>query len=192
MCASLLPLPPPEPYRGGTGCSVLLPHSTASQGESEAGPGSARERQGPGPRAQEGRLGGRCPRGRAKAASASSSLAAPARGPAGLGSQSPAIGLPGTRLGRDGGCAKAAEVPAAVSNNPHPPKLHHPPIFFLTSAPGRPESAPLGIHPPKRVWKECILATHTSLQPGSQRIRNAIASLPLDLLHTWSLIGSIS
>lgn len=50
MCASLLPLPPPEPYRGGTGCSVLLPHSTASQGESEAGPGSARERQGPGPR----------------------------------------------------------------------------------------------------------------------------------------------
>lgn len=191
MCASLLPLPPPEPYRGGTGCSVLLPHSTASQGESEAGPGSARERQGPGPRkgAWVGAVQEAERRLQAPPPPSRRQHAAP---PGSAPSRLPSAGLPGTRLGRDGGCAKAAEVPAAVSNNPHPPKLHHPPIFFLTSAPGRPESAPLGIHPPKRVWKECILATHTSLQPGSQRIRNAIASLPLDLLHTWSLIGSIS
>lgn len=67
--------------------------------------------------AQEGRLGGRSPSGRATAASDSPSLAAPARGPAGLRSQSPATGPPGTRLGRDGGCAKAAEVTAAVPND---------------------------------------------------------------------------
>lgn len=62
----------------------------------EAGPGSGQR--GPGPRAQKGRLGGRRPSGRASAASVSSPLAAPARGPAGLGSQSPATGPPGTRL----------------------------------------------------------------------------------------------
>lgn len=109
-----LPLPPPERCRDGTGGWVRILCRAPSPGSPKLDPAipeSARTK------AQEGRLGGRCPSGRASAASASPSLAAPARGPAGLRSQSPATGPPGTRLGRDGGCAKAAEVPAAARNN---------------------------------------------------------------------------
>ena len=120
----------------------------------EAGPGSGQR--GPGPRAQKGRLGGRRPSGRAAAASVSSPLAAPARGPAGLGSQSPATGPPGTRLGRDGGCAKAAEVPTAAPDNrrscsPNPvPQLHHLPHLFSQIPRGYTPRTPLFTHPPSR------------------------------------------
>lgn len=124
----------------------------------EAGPGSSQRA--PGPRAQEGRLGGRCPNGRATAASASLSHTAPARGPAGLGSQSPATSPPGTRLGRDRGCAKAAEVPAAAPNNQKSssspaPRTHHLPLsgptsfFFLRPNPEYPCALPSSrvLHP---------------------------------------------
>lgn len=82
------------------------------------GPGSARQRQGPGPgkgagpgTVQAAKLRLQTPPRPPPA------LAAPARGHAGLGSQSPATGPPGTRLGRAQGWAKAAKVLAAQPNN---------------------------------------------------------------------------
>lgn len=64
------------------------------------------------PRAQGMRPGRHCPSSPMTAAGTSPSLAVPAHGLSGLCSQSPATGPPGTRLGRDGGCAKASKAPA--------------------------------------------------------------------------------
>lgn len=116
------------------------PRPKASQSWTWLRPESARAE------AQEGRLGGRCPSGQATAASASPSLAAPARGPAGLRSQSPATGPPGTRLGRDGSCAKAAEVPAAAPTNQKSssgPSTSTTPVSFQGFTLGIAQRAPL-------------------------------------------------
>uniref|UniRef100_A0A8C6EVW8 Achaete-scute family bHLH transcription factor 1 n=1 Tax=Marmota marmota marmota TaxID=9994 RepID=A0A8C6EVW8_MARMA len=72
-------------------CLVCFAQSTVSP---EAGPGSGQRV--PRPRAQEGRLGRRCPSRRVTAAGASPTLVAPAHGSTGLSSQSPATGPPGT------------------------------------------------------------------------------------------------
>lgn len=73
------------------------------------------------------RLGRHCPSSPVTAAGTSPSLAVPAHGLSGLRSQSPATGPPGTRLGRDRGCAKASKAPEtgrdkegrlSVSSNP--------------------------------------------------------------------------
>ena len=149
----------------------------------EAGPGSGQR--GPGPRAQKGRLGGRRPSGRASAASVSSPLAAPARGPAGLGSQSPATGPPGTRLGRDGGCAKAPEVPVAAPDNrrscsPNPvPQLHHLPHLFSQIPRGWVHSKELPSLRIPLAGQEIILALGAMLQAGGHPGRVSVLYTPV-------------
>lgn len=119
----------------------------------------------------------RGPCGRAKAAGASSSLAVPARGPSGLGSQSPATGPPGTRLGRDGGCAKAAEVPSAAPNyqrssSRRPSSITYPlPDFFFSDPRREYPQSPLSMHPPARWeiilrWGAMLQAAEVSLAGG--------------------------
>lgn len=104
------------------------------------------------PRAQGMRLGRHCPSSPVTAAGTSPSLAVPAHGLSGLCSQSSATGPPGTRLGRDGGCAKASKAPAtgrdkegsfSVSSNsatlyPHCPLLLSPEDLKHPGAPSFP------------------------------------------------------
>lgn len=133
----------------------------------------------------------------------------PARGPAGLGSQSPATGPPGTRLGRDGGCAKAAEVPSAAPNyqrsSSRPPSsITYPLPDFFFSDPRReyPQSDPLFMHPPARWeiilrWGAMLQAAEVSLEgrgyPCYTNPSTAlITSLLLELLHPCLAVGSIS